>query len=191
LAKAKGELVRRGSWTALTAAVMLTLTGSALAQTDKLNFPNRQAVIINNANSYVDLTSFGFENRYSQSTFRLITNLAWKNVSTKPITAFEVVVLKYDPFNRPIFGGGQWMITGHNSGDWTPLMPGQSSNDGLVGYESEPVLTSVVYVRAIRFQDGNVWSADLPAVEKAIRQKLPVLKDLGEVSPSAKKAKSP
>ena len=170
---------------------MLTLTGSALAQTDKLNFPNRQAVIINNANSYVDLTSFGFENRYSQSTFRLITNLAWKNVSTKPITAFEVVVLKYDPFNRPIFGGGQWMITGHNSGDWTPLMPGQSSNDGLVGYESEPVLTSVVYVRAIRFQDGNVWSADLPAVEKAIRQKLPVLKDLGEVSPSAKKAKSP
>ena len=43
--------------------------------------------------------------------------------------------------------------------------------------------TSIVYVAAIRFEDGAVWTADIPGVEQAIRQKLPELKDLGVVNP--------
>jgi len=155
----------------------------ALAQTERMNFKNRQAVVINNAAGLIELSEFRFENRFAQSRTQLTTELKWKNISSKPITAFEVVILRYDPFNRPIQGGGTWMISGKNSGDWSPLMPGQSSSDGLIGYRTEPILTSVAYVRAIRFEDGAVWTADIPKVEQAIRQKLPVLRDLGDVSP--------
>jgi hypothetical protein len=171
---------------ALVAAALL-LPQLAEAQVDKMNFPERQAVIINNADTYIQLRGFNFKNTFDRSTTRLVTDLAWKNVSNKPITAFEVVILRYDPFNRPIAGGGTWMITGHNSGDWTPLQAGQSSEDGLLGYDTVPVLTAVAYVRAIRFQDGSVWTCDLKGVEKDIRAKLPVLKDLGDVNPPANK----
>lgn len=165
------------------AVVFLTLANYASAQVEKWNFPDRKAVIVNNASGYIELTNFSFRNQFQGSSVRLFTDLGWKNSSSKPITAFEVVILEYDPFNRPISGGGRWLITGHNSGDWTPLMPGQSSRDGLIGFGTEAVLTSVVYVWAIRFQDGSVWSCDLGAVEKAIHEKLPVLKNLGEVNP--------
>jgi hypothetical protein len=163
--------------------LLLVLTEQTFAQTEKMNFRARQAVIINNAAQQIELSGFKFENEFRQSQFRLVTNLSWKNISSKPITAFEVVILRYDPFNRPIPGGGTWMITGNNSGNWAPLMPGQSSSDGLLGYGAENVMTSIVYVRAVRFEDGGVWTADISAVEKDIRQKLPVLRDLGTVSP--------
>jgi hypothetical protein len=169
--------------------LLLMLTEQVHAQSEKINFRARQAVVINNATQLVELSEFKFENQFRQSHFQLVTNLSWKNVSNKPITAFEVVILRYDPFNRPIPGGGTWMITGNNSGNWAPLMPGQSSTDGLVGYSAESVMTSVVYVRAVRFEDGYVWTADISAVEKDIRQKLPVLRDLGNVSPPLEERK--
>jgi hypothetical protein len=168
---------------------LIALSGQAFAQGEKLNFKNRQAVVINNAPGQIELSGFKFENEFAQSSFRLMTNLTWKNTSNKPITAFELVILRYDPFNRPIPGGGRWLVTGKNSGDWTPLMPGQSSSDGLRGFNTEAVMTSIVYVRAIRFEDGGVWTADIPAVENAMRKTLPVLKDLGDVNPAIAESK--
>jgi hypothetical protein len=173
----------------LSACLLIGLVAEAGAQAEKMNFADRKAVVIENAATYVELSGFRFENQYAQSRLRLMTNLGWKNTSNKPITAFEVVILKYDPFNRPVGAGGRWMITGHDSGNWAVLMPGQSSADGLIGFDDEPVLTAIVYVRAIRFQDGTVWSADISAVEKAIHEKLPVLKDLGTVSPATTEQK--
>jgi hypothetical protein len=162
------------------------------AQTEKMNFGDRQAIVINNASSLIALFDFNFINQRdltSGGDIRLKTFLMWKKISDKPIAAFEVVVPRYDPFNRPIYGGGRWLIIGHNSGDWTPLMPGESSGDGLIGVRTETVLTSVVYVRAIRFQDGNVWNSDTDVVEKAIRSRLPILKELGDVNPQIEKPK--
>jgi len=174
----------------LAIAIALVFWGlPAQAQVDRMNFKDRQAIIIDNAASYIQLSGFAFKNEFSNSRTRLTTDLSWTNVSDKPITAFEVVILEYDPFNRPLSNGGRWLITGHNSGDWSPLMPGQTSSDGLIGYDDEPVLTSVVFVRAIRFQDGQVWNFDRSSVEKSIRQRLPVLKDLGNVSPPVEEPK--
>jgi hypothetical protein len=164
-------------------AIVLVLVGlSSPAHSQIINFKDRQAIIINNAPQQIELSAFKLENKFVSPGLRLYTDLKWKNTSNKPITAFEVVILRYDPFNRYMPGGGRWMITGNNSADWSPLMPGQSSADGLSGY-GEAVMTSIVYVRAIRYEDGGVWTADIPAVEAAIRQRLPVLKDLGNVNP--------
>lgn len=161
-----------------------------LADSAQINFAERKAVIISQPGIGIALQDFSFGNSYETSSFRLTTNLGWKNVSKEPITAFEVVILRYDPFNRPMFSGGRWLVTGRNSGDWSELQPGETSSDGLVGYEDEPVFTSVVYVRAIRYSDGTVWSADIPKIEAAIRVQLPVLKQLGDVSPAPEKKKS-
>lgn len=170
---------------AIAIAVILAAAGAhAFAQADKLNFGNRQAVIINNAIGLIELSDFRFENRPAEYRPQFHTDLRWKNTSSKAITAFELVILRFDPFNRPLYGGGgTWLVTGANSADWSPLLPGKSSADSLVGYRAEPILTSIVYVRAIRFEDGFIWTADIPRVEQAIRQRLPALKDLGDVNP--------
>jgi hypothetical protein len=44
--------------------------------------------------------------------------MKWKNVADQPIVAFEIVILKYDPFDRRLIGG-RWTVTGRNSADWT------------------------------------------------------------------------
>lgn len=135
---------------------LLFSTSQVGAQVDRMNFKDRQAVIIDTAPGMVELSAFSFRNEFANSRFRLSTDLEWTNTSEKPITAFEIVVLRYDPFNRPIRSGGRWLITGKNSGDWSPLMPKEKSGDGLNAFNNEPVLTSIAYVRAIRFSDGNV-----------------------------------
>jgi hypothetical protein len=117
--------------------VLVGLSSPAHSQTDKMNFKDRQAIIINNAPQQIELSAFKFENKFESSGMRLFTDLKWKNTSNKPITAFEIVILQYDPFNRYIPGGGRWMITGNNSANWAPLMPGQSSADGLRSYHHE------------------------------------------------------
>lgn len=80
------------------------------------------------------------------------------------------------------------MITGNNSGNWQPLAPGTSSSDGLIGFSDEPVFTAIVYVRAVRFVDGTVWTFNQGEVEKQIKAKLPALKELGDINPGPKAA---
>ena len=168
-------------------ALLLLLASGQAAFAQKyeanLNFEDRKAIVINNAPSVLELSGFEYGNTYDRSRFRLSTSLSWKNVSDKSITAFEVVILRFDPFNRPIRGGGTWMVTGKNSGDWRPLEPGQTSGDGLSSYDSEPVMTAIAYVRSIRFRDGTVWTADISGIRKDIQARLPDLKELGDVSP--------
>lgn len=172
---------------AIAVALMMMLAGAGVASAQdmqtKMNFASRQAEVINNAPQLIELSGFKYSNVYRNSSFRLTTDLAWTNRSSQPVLAFEVVILRYDPFNRPISGGGTWMINGKNSGDWSPLQPGEKSADGLIGYDSQPVMTSVAYVRAVRLADGTVWTANIPEVSKLIQSKLPQLHELGEINP--------
>jgi hypothetical protein len=162
--------------------------GAVVAQdVGRNNFPDRRAVIINNAPEGIELSAFSFGNEYSRSSFRDVTRLKWKNVGQKPITAFEVIIRYYDPFNRPMNDGGRWMITGHDSANWTPLGSGETSGDGLIGFRSSEALTAMVYVRAIRFADGTVWTSNLSEVEQRLKRELPQLKDVGTLDPGPKK----
>lgn len=169
-------------WSCFIMAMFFSFT--ALAQTEgRMNFSDRRSIIINNC-PFIQLSDFNYHNAYDRSIMRLRTNLSWRNAGDQPIVAFEVVVLRYDPFNRPIYGGGRWLITGNNSADWRPLMPGRQSSDGLIGHDEQPVLTSVVYVRAARLADGAVWMFDEPAIEQRIREELPALHEIGDVNPA-------
>jgi hypothetical protein len=159
---------------------------SARYSAPAVSFPDRKAVIINNC-PLVELSNFKFENRHQRYRTRQVTDLSWKNASEKSIIAFEVVLLEFDPFNRRI-DGGRIMITGRNSGDWRPLEPGQQSSDGFIDYREREVLTSIVYVRAVRLSDGSVWFADISNVNAQIKSALPELTELGDVDPAPRKS---
>jgi hypothetical protein len=166
-------------------AILLSV-GTSNAQMAN-NFPDRRAVIIDNAAPALELSDFSFSNEYSRSSDRRITRLKWKNAGTKPITAFELVTLYYDPFNRPMADGGRWLITGHNSANWAPLGIGESSADGAIGISDSDALTAIVYVRAIRYSDGTVWTSNQQEVEQRVKAALPQLRDVGALDPGPAK----
>jgi len=158
----------------------LAFLSSAHAQ--DLNYEDRQAHIINNS-PFVELSDFRFSNQFRNRDYRLVTNLSWKNIGETPVTAFEVVIAYYDPFNRPVRSGGRWLIPGNNSGNWSSLQPGQESSDGLIGLRAQDVFTGFVYVRAVRLQDGTVWSFDEAEIRSSIRRLLPEVRSFENISP--------
>jgi hypothetical protein len=151
------------------------------------NFPDRRAYIVNNC-PHIQLSNFSFENRYVDRATRFYQNLTWKNTGTQALAAFEVVVLKYDPFDRRMIGT-RWTVTGKNSADWTPLAPGDSSTDGTIGYGDEEVFTAVVYVRAARLGDGSVWTANEGLLVNELRKLGTGIHDFGDVKPDPKPTK--
>ena len=177
--------VVRGVFLSLTLILAMAFSDIAFAQYGSSNFANRRPVIINNASEHLSLSDFEFQNTYRDRSTRFIRNLKWSNTGSKPITAFEVVMVFYDPFNRPISGaGGRWLVPGNNSANWSPLLPGQSSGDGLIGLRDQHAYFGIVYVRAIRFEDGTVWNSNTSDVERQIKSELPQLRELGELEPT-------
>jgi hypothetical protein len=152
----------------------------------KQNYPDRKAVIVNNATPSLTLSEFNFTNEFRDRSTKSITNLKWSNTGEKAISAFEVVILYYDPFNRPMTQGGRWLIPGHDSANWTPLNPGESASDGTVGYTDSDAYTAIAYVRAIRFSDGTVWTSNQSQIEQRIKLELPQLREIGTLDPGPK-----
>ncbi|MBU4137994.1 MAG: hypothetical protein KJ690_16445 [Alphaproteobacteria bacterium] len=175
---------------AIAALVMaMAIHTPAMAQLTGSNFAGRKPVIINNAADYLTLSDFTFENTYRDRSTRFIRDLKWANTGSKPIIAFEVVMLFYDPFNRPIAGaGGRWLVPGHNSANWSALAPGQTDGDGLIGLRDQNAFFGIAYVRAIRFDDGTVWTSNQAEVERSIRAELPQLREIGELEPTPQPA---
>lgn len=171
---------------AIAALIMaVSLQTPAMAQMTGSNFAGRKPVIINNASEHLTLSDFKFENTYRDRSTRFVRELKWANSGSRPIIAFEVVMLFYDPFNRPIAGsGGRWLVPGHNSANWSALAPGQTDGDGLIGLGDEDAFLGIAYVRAIRFDDGTVWTSNQAEVERSIRAELPQLREIGELEPT-------
>jgi hypothetical protein len=155
------------------------------------NFPDRRGYAINNS-PFLELSDFRFENKHQNYSTRLITELRWKNIGDKPIIAFEIVVVYFDPFNERIrTAGGVWLVTGRDSADWRALPPGGASSDGLIGHRQHPVLTAFAYVRAVRHADGTVWRFDLNVVEEEIRRRLPDIREIGNLDPDPEPGPQP
>jgi hypothetical protein len=167
----------------LALALFAQFVGShALAQDS--NFPDRKAVILNIC-PHVALSNFSFQNRYADRRTRFEQNMSWKNVGTQPLIAFEIVVLKYDAFDQRVIGS-RWTVTGKNSADWRPLAPGDTGNDGTIGYGTEEVFTAIAYVRSARLADGTVWRANEVQLMNELRKVAPGIKDFGSVKPDPK-----
>jgi hypothetical protein len=157
----------------------------ALAQRDMVSdYPERKALVLNNC-PFIELSDFHFNNAPLASPPRFRQDLRWKNVGTQPIVAFEVVILKYDAFDRRLLGT-RWTVTGTNSADWRALAPGASSQDGTLSSGIEEVFTAIAYVRIARLQDGTVWSANDATLRRALQGVAPGIRDFGDVKPDPK-----
>lgn len=154
----------------------------ALAQDS--NYPSGKPIVVNTC-PFVELSGFSFRNRYANGRTRFETNMSWKNVGARPLIAFEIVILKYDAFDRRLIGE-RWTVTGVNSGDWRPLQPGAQSANGTIGFGTEEVFTAIAYVRAARLADNTVWAVNDAQLITELRKVLPGIKDFGDVKPDSK-----
>jgi hypothetical protein len=148
------------------------------------NYPDGKALVLNNC-PFIELSDFHFGNNPLAEPGRFQQDLKWKNTGAQPIVAFEVVVLKYDAFDRRLVGSS-WTVTGTNSADWRPLPPGGTNGDGTRTYGSEEVFTAIAYVRIARLQDGSIWRANDTTLRTALHGIAPAIKDFGDVKPDPK-----
>lgn len=179
--------MRKALLLSLAAAIAVFVAPALVSGQGKWNFPDRKAIVLDIC-PHVKITSFSFENTLegrvasSRNSFRY----EWKNVTTLPVLAFELVTLKYDPFDEPITGA-RILVAGKNSADFTPLQPGETSGDGTTGYGHTHVLTAIVYVRAVRFTDGTLWRVDPSVVAAEVKKAAPRIKDAGPLVPEREK----
>jgi hypothetical protein len=165
------------------AVALACLTPELAVGQGKWNFPDRKTIILD-ISPHMKITSFAFENTLEGrvSTSRHTFKYEWKNASSQPVLAFEVVTLKYDPFDESITGS-RTLVAGKNSADFTPLQPGESSGDGTIGYGHIHVLTAIAYIRAVRFTDGTLWRADSAVVSAEVKKLAPRIKEVGQLVP--------
>ena len=108
--------------------------------------------------------------------------MSWKNIGRQPVTAFEIVILKYDAFDRRIIGES-WTVPGVDSADWRPLQPGDRSANGTTGSNQEEVFTAIVYVRTVRLADNVVRTVNGGQLNNELRKVSPGIRDFGELAP--------
>ena len=162
---------------------VLIFVSNASAQ-EESNYPDSKALIINTC-PFVELSDFSFKNQYEDRATRFHEDMKWKNIGKQSIVAFEIVILKYDAFNRRLIGT-RWTVTGKNSADWKPLEPEQSGEDGTRSLGQEEVFTGVAYVRLARLKDGTVWRANDAKLLEQLRKIAPNIEDFGDVKPDPK-----
>ena len=141
---------------------------------------------------FVKLTEFRWDNFTEKRTYasKQEFKFAWTNIGDQALVAFEIVTLKYDPFDRPMLGS-RMTVTGRSSADYRPLPPGQSSSDGFYGYGHTDTFTGIAYVRSARLADGTVWQIDEAQLKAAIKKALPTLREYGPLVPETKTEKQP
>jgi hypothetical protein len=102
------------------AALIVLLVPTLASAQGKWNFPDRKAIVLD-ISPHVKITSFAFENTIEgrSASSRHSFTYQWKNISTQPVLALEIVTLKYDPFDESTTGS-RTLVTGKNSG--TPAM---------------------------------------------------------------------
>jgi|KBSMisStaDraftv2_1062788.scaffolds.fasta_scaffold840503_1 hypothetical protein len=166
------------------AITMFALMMPSIAIAQDSNYPGRKPIIVNTC-PFVELSAFSFENKYADRRTRFETSMSWKNVGTQPLIAFEIVILKYDAFDRRLIGE-RWTVTGVNSADWRPLQPGAQSKDGTIGLGEEEVFTAIAYVRSARLADNTVWTVNDTQLVTELRKVIPGIKDFGDLKPDPK-----
>lgn len=174
------------SFKILVGLLFAAAAATAHAQDKPMNFAGKRALIMD-VSPYVEITSFSWQRRYAGNRgVRLEENFSYRNKSDKAVVALEIVILKYDAFNRNLVGA-RGTIPGVDSANYTALRPGQTGSDGFGGHDEDSLFTSLIYVRHVRLQDGSVWRADLNKVRSELKRLVPDITDPGEVDPKPPK----
>lgn len=148
------------------------------------NFGDRRALIVAEC-PFVELGGFGFRNLSGGEGWFFEQALAWRNTSPQAVVAVEVVILKFDAYNRRQ-AAVAWSLTGHGGNDWTPLGAGESSRDATRALGQDDTYAEIAWVRRVRLQDGTVWEANDAEVLRDAHRAAPDIRDLGELRSEAR-----
>jgi hypothetical protein len=158
-------------------ALVIVLGFAGVLAAQDISYPDRKPIVANVC-PFVELSGFSFQNQGGH----FATNISWRNIGRQPVTAFEIVILKYDAFDRRIIGES-WTVPGVNSADWRPLQPGDRSSNSTMGPNQEEVFTAIVYVRTVRLADNVVWTVNGGQLNNELRKVSPGIRDFGELAP--------
>lgn len=175
-------------------ALALGVLGTAHAQqaqdiyTSRHNYPDRQAITINNLSDVVSITDFSFGNRFNTTTDRPVpwVVIDLTNRTDQPIVYIQVVLLRWNPVNEPI--EAEHTLISFRGRDlvemnepWSTLAGGATSQT-RVGWGNDAAatdtFTAILFVRSVRLQDGTVFRADTDALRTQIAERYPMLQGL-------------
>jgi hypothetical protein len=159
----------------------LLLACACAAQPAQFNFADKKTILVDVC-PFIQLSDFSIKN-YSDASN---TELSWTNTGSQPVIAFEIVILRYDPFDRRMVGD-RILVTGTDSANWKPLVPGARGSDGVRMRGSDTTYTAVAYVRLARLADGTIWSVNDLKLASEIKK---AIKDPGDLKPDAPVSKS-
>lgn len=118
---------------------------------------NRVYVIVNMDNAPIEILEFG--KYYREDKDHISSVVEYKNKVNRDIVASAITMVYYDPFNEKE-GGVKGIAT-------NLLVKNDVVKGGWSIYgEPEFVKTAIAFVSAVRFEDGEVWRADLDEVMK-------------------------
>lgn len=156
--------MKNGASAWMVAAVLL-LTGSWAAAGD--------AVVLRQDGCPIEITAYTakYESEvrsgYGQHASRILHNIDFVSASDQKIVVVRFGITAFDALNEFMTKTAGW-----SSG---ALKPGKTKN---VRFPQRPYAafsfgrygTGVVYVDAVRFEDGTIWRADMESVLEQLRQ---------------------
>ena len=161
-----------------------TVAGIAHGQApDQYTFPSRRKLIADSCPS-VKLLMFEFGNSRYENADHHQAGFTWQNKTKQDVVAVEIVVLRYDPFNRPMIGE-RTTFAGKMDPKKDPLKPNEKETDGTDELGFDDTFTGIAYVSSVRFADGTVWMADQDDVAKKVKALVPEIAILGKLYPDA------
>lgn len=175
-------------------ALALGVLGTAHAQqaedvyTSRHNYPDRQAITINNLSDVVSISNFSFGNRFNTTVDRPIPWVLFDltNRTDQPIVYLQVVLLRWNPVNEPIeaertlisFRGPDLV---EKTEPWSTLARGvtlEARVPSPADAAATDTFTGILFVRSVRLQDGTVFRADTDALRAQIAERYPMLEGL-------------
>jgi hypothetical protein len=162
----------------LVVLLLLVSVKSATAQSSDADYVDRNALILNVC-PHVKVNSFEFH--ALKDEYRVL-KYKWSNAGDQSVTSFEIVTLKYDPFNEPLIGS-RLVIPGHNSANFNPLKAGEEDGDGVYERKDARLYMAICYVRRVRLKDGTIWQVDDKTLLSELKKVAPSIQKAGSLSP--------
>jgi len=147
-----------------TLVVLLALMVSTVALAQD-QYDSRRAIIVNVC-PHVKLLDFRWNIIGGERT----NDFNWSGTSDSPVIAFEIVLVRFDPFNRQLISEGT-IFPGHERSE--PLKKDEHDSSGTKIRFSDNVYTQIAYVSNVRLADGTLWRANFDDVVKSIAAQVP------------------
>lgn len=158
--------------------------GSQSEAVASTKLPGARSLILQSCPA-LELTSYEWDLKEDRISERCRRYFGWKNTSEREIVAVQVIVLRFDPFNRSMLP--MRLIAGGAAGQ-NMLKVGASSFAVTydLGFDVSEY-TSIAFVSDVRFSDGSRWEFSEQSVLALLKKAAPELETPSSWRPPIRK----